>query len=296
MINDNNRERYCLNVKERGIEWDDPDIILSKEILRDETLSDEAFMVYVAIRALQQGRYVLTSLNQLYYKLVADCNSEKEQNNRKLREKIRRGFDELLDFNLIEIVHSALDQFTLECSNIALYVKNVKKTKEVFVPLTLEEIRIIMNIPNIQVEKLLRYFAILKSTINTDEGNCSYVASSGEEIIYSFNKTNISSVHIVFCSDLNRNTLPGGESERMHSTRANHLLTSPQMHMPKTLCKEFKLLGELNGERCEIIAVNNNRKRSYHISVNQCFDKLILVPISSWGNDDKIPVISFDFM
>ena len=82
----------------------------------------------------------------------------------------------------------------------------------------------------------------------------------------------------------------------MHSTRANHLLTSPQMHMPKTLCKEFKLLGELNGERCEIIAVNNNRKRSYHISVNQCFDKLILVPISSWGNDDKIPVISFDFM
>ncbi len=134
------------------------------------------------------------------------------------------------------------------------------------------------------------------SIYNTDEGNCSYVASSGEEIIYSFNKTNISSVHIVFCSDLNRNTLPGGESERMHSTRANHLLTSPQMHMPKTLCKEFKLLGELNGERCEIIAVNNNRKRSYHISVNQCFDKLILVPISSWGNDDKIPVISFDFM
>ena len=131
---------------------------------------------------------------------------------------------------------------------------------------------------------------------STDESNSSYIASSGEEITYSFDKTNISSVHIVFCSDLNRNTLPGGKSERMHSTRANQLLTSPQMHMPKTLCKEFKLYGELNGERCEILAVKNNRKRAYHISVNQYFDKLILVPVSGWGDDDEIPVISFDFM
>lgn len=134
------------------------------------------------------------------------------------------------------------------------------------------------------------------SIYSTDEGNCSYVASSGEEIIYAFDKTNISSVHIVFCSDLNRETLPGGESERLHSTRANHLLTSPQMHMPKTLCKEFKLFGELNGERCEIVSVSDNRKRAYHIHVNQYFDKLILVPVSSWGENDKIPVISFDFM
>ena len=186
MINDDNRERFCLNVKECGIEWDDPDIILSKEIVRDSTLNDEAFLAYVAIRALQQGRYVLTSLNQMYYKLVADCNSEKEQKNRKLREKISRGFDELLDCNLIEIVHSALDQFTLECSKIALYVKNVKKTKEVFVPLTLEEIRIIMNIPNIQVEKLLRYFAILKSTININ----THVGFTGTEKLAAW--TNIS--------------------------------------------------------------------------------------------------------
>ena len=74
------------------------------------------------------------------------------------------------------------------------------------------------------------------------------------------------------------------------------MLTSPQMHMPKTLCKEFKLYGELNGERCEILAVKNNRKRAYHISVNQYFDKLILVPVSGWGDNDEIPVISFDFM
>ena len=195
MINENSRERFCLNVKECGIEWDDPDIILSKEIVRDDTLSDEAFLVYVAIRAIQQGRYVVTSLNQLYYKLVADCCSDKEQNNRKLREKVRRGFDELLDRGFIDIVHSALDQFTLECSKIALYVKNAKKTKEVFVPLTLEEIRIIMNISNIQVEKLLRYFAILKSTINrnthvgfTGTDKLAIWSNIARKTLYEFNK------------------------------------------------------------------------------------------------------------
>lgn len=130
---------------------------------------------------------------------------------------------------------------------------------------------------------------------NTTEENCSYEAQENEEIIYSFDRRDIESIHVVFCSDLNRNTLPGGPCERNHSIRANHLLNSPQMHMPKTLCREFRVFGELNGARTEILNVSDNRKRSYHINVNQTFDKLILVPISSWGGDKSISVISFDF-
>ena len=103
------------------------------------------------------------------------------------------------------------------------------------------------------------------------------------------------SVNIVFCSDLNRDTLPGGECERNRSMRLNHTLKSPQMHMPETLCKKFSLFGELGGKRTEIITVSNNRKRSYHINVNQSFDKLILIPENSWGDNNRIPVISFDF-
>ena len=238
MINDINRERYCLNVKEKGIEWDDPDIILSKEIVKDPTLNDEAFLAYVAIRALQQGRYVSTSLNQMYYKLVADCNSEKEQNNRKLREKIRRGFDELLDCNLIEIVHSALDQFTLECSNIALYVKNVKKTKEVFVPLTLEEIRIIMNIPNIQVEKLLRYFAILKSTINinthigfTGTEKLAIWSNIARKTVYEFNKI-LEDKRLIYIV----------HSKSFNSKKSGRLITNPNyysLYEYKALCNDY---------------------------------------------------------
>ena len=129
----------------------------------------------------------------------------------------------------------------------------------------------------------------------TDEKSAVYKAKSGEKIIYSFPEKEISSAHIVFCSDLNRDTLPGGVVERTHSTRANQLLDSPQMYMPKTLCKEFKLIGEHKGIQTELLNISDNRKRSYHVKLNQCFDKLILVPISSWGDNEEITVISFDF-
>lgn len=134
------------------------------------------------------------------------------------------------------------------------------------------------------------------SIYNTDEDNCSYIAKSNEEIVYKFDENEVVSVHIVFCSDLNRNSLPGGECERTHSTRSNHLLSSPQMCMPKSLCREFKLIGELKEERVEFLHISNNRKRSYHLKINRKLDKLILIPIKSWGDDNKIPVISFDFI
>ncbi|MBQ9915510.1 MAG: FAD-dependent oxidoreductase, partial [Clostridia bacterium] len=115
------------------------------------------------------------------------------------------------------------------------------------------------------------------------------------EVSYSFAATEVQSVHLVFSSDLNRDTLPGGHCERIHSTRANRRLDSPQMHMPTTLCREFKLIGELDGEKTELLHVCDNRKRSYHLPLDKKFDKLTLIPIKSWGTEDKVPVVSFDF-
>ena len=116
----------------------------------------------------------------------------------------------------------------------------------------------------------------------------------GSSVEYRFNPVNVSCVHLVFSSDLNRETLEGPVAERTHATRANTMLSSPQLRMPAPLCKEFKLLGELNGEAVELLHVTNNRKRCYHITPNQTFDKLTLIPISSWGGE-TIDLISFDF-
>lgn len=128
----------------------------------------------------------------------------------------------------------------------------------------------------------------------TTEDNAYCHIAPGSHICYTFEKTRISHVHVVFSSDLNRDTFEGSDTERRHSTRANYRFDNPQLRMPLTLCREFRLLGERAGETIELLHVTDNRKRAYHIDVGQIFDKLILEPISSWGSP-TIPVISFDF-
>lgn len=128
-----------------------------------------------------------------------------------------------------------------------------------------------------------------------DKGGGAYIAHSGEKISYILDQTEISAVHIVFDSDLNRNTLPGSAAERWRMTRANRRLDNPQMYMPKTLCKAFALIGEVDGREYELIRVENNRKRAYHINVGRPLDKLTLSIEGTWGEKNEIPVISFDF-
>ena len=129
----------------------------------------------------------------------------------------------------------------------------------------------------------------------TDSSTASYAAAPGEKITYCFPAQKISAVHITFDSDLNRETLPGHWVERQRSTRFNLRLDSPQMHMPHTLCRNFTLYGLRNGQQTELLKVEDNRKRAWHVSVDQIFDGLILVPENTWGDSAEIPVVSFDF-
>lgn len=127
----------------------------------------------------------------------------------------------------------------------------------------------------------------------TDEPSAYCKIAPGNAVEYSFEPALIHSVHIVFSSDLNRETLDGHEIERTRSMRANRRLDSPRLHMPLCLCKEFVLLGELNGQVFELLRVSDNRKRSYRLTLEKKFDKLSLIPISGWG--EEIDLISFDF-
>ena len=127
----------------------------------------------------------------------------------------------------------------------------------------------------------------------TEEASYTHLAP-GSQVTYSFQPTKVTSIHLVFSSDLNRDTLPGQGVEKERPTRANIRLDSPQLWMPLPLCREFRLLGQLKGETVELMHITDNRKRSYHIPVDKTLDKLTLIPVDSWGNE-KISLISFDF-
>ena len=129
----------------------------------------------------------------------------------------------------------------------------------------------------------------------TDDASAIQQIPINSPVRYDFEALTQASVHIVFDSDLNRRTLSGSSCERNHSTRCNQKLDSPQLTMPTTLCREFSLFGECNGERFLIKEVKNNRRRSYHIDVKRAIDALILVPHSVWGESQTVPLISFDF-
>ena len=67
------------------------------------------------------------------------------------------------------------------------------------------------------------------------------------------------------------------------------------MHLPLTLCRSFRLLGETEEGEKELLAVEDNRKRAYHLELEGKYKKLTLIPLSSWGETEEIPIVSFDF-
>ena len=102
-------------------------------------------------------------------------------------------------------------------------------------------------------------------------------------------------VHVVFDSDLCRDTLPGDAMERSHITRANVPLNAPQMRMPLTLCREFTLTAVKKDGQTETLArVENNRKRSYHFKLSGRYQNVSLCVISNWGGTEKTRVFSYD--
>ncbi|MBE6696260.1 MAG: FAD-dependent oxidoreductase [Ruminococcaceae bacterium] len=129
----------------------------------------------------------------------------------------------------------------------------------------------------------------------TTETNACYEAEFGERITYTFERSALKNVHIVFDSDLNRKTQVGDWVERTRNTRILKRLDSSDLIMPATLCRAFKLIGRKGSEEIELLCITDNRKRAYDLSVDGEFDSLTLIPLALWGEGEKIPVISFDF-
>lgn len=126
---------------------------------------------------------------------------------------------------------------------------------------------------------------------------CGDVIDNGQPVCYTLvQPESVAGVHIVFDSDLNRETMPGDWCERGHSTRANVVLDAPQFCMPKTLCRSFELWAT-DGEGQEILLqqVTDNRLRSYDIPVGIPVRALRLILHDNWGDTPKTNLFSFDF-
>ena len=125
---------------------------------------------------------------------------------------------------------------------------------------------------------------------------CGTTVTNGDTITYTFaGYEDVRSVHIVFDSDLERDTLDGHWCERKHVTRANVLLDSPMMCVPKTLCRSFKLTADTEDGEITLLSAENNIKRSYHVGLQKPIRSLKLTILDNWGDTPETPVVSFDF-
>ncbi len=120
--------------------------------------------------------------------------------------------------------------------------------------------------------------------------------TNGESVIYQINGQSVKNIHVVFDSNLNRDTINGNWIEKTHLTRCNTLLDSPIMNMPKTLVKDFELKIEYADGEVEVVSVTENKRRYYNFAVTDgAVKSILLTPKSNYGDSEKTRIISFDF-
>lgn len=127
----------------------------------------------------------------------------------------------------------------------------------------------------------------------TDEsGDNGCYITLGTKVTYSFNNpTYIKSVHIIFDSDLNRETVTGGISEvKDCPTICNRPLNMTSFTFPATMTKSFKLIAD--GKI--LFDTASNHQRLVRIDIKKKIQTLELCPIETFGSD-KAHIFSFDF-
>lgn len=125
---------------------------------------------------------------------------------------------------------------------------------------------------------------------------CGIAVQNGTALVYEFEEpVNINTVHIVFNSDLDRDTLPGVWSERKTATRAVRLLSTKDIYVQKTLCRDFEFNIVYADGRKETREIKDSMTRCYNFDAAGDVIKLELIPKRNWGESDMTDVFSFDF-
>ena len=126
---------------------------------------------------------------------------------------------------------------------------------------------------------------------------CGCTVQNGTPLAYRFEKPEqISAVHVVFDSDLDRVTLPGDRCEQTHPTRCNVRQDSPMnFALPATLCRAFRLEIITEDGRETVAEVKDNARRAYHIPVEKRASAIELTLLGNYGDTAGTSLFSFDF-
>ena len=126
---------------------------------------------------------------------------------------------------------------------------------------------------------------------------CGCEIRNGLPVAYRFwNAEQVHSVHIVFDSDLERETLPGDRCEQTHSIRCNIRLDSPKnFSLPSTLCRSFRLDVVTEAGRKTVAEIKENVRRAYDFAVDENVTAVELTVLDNYGGTDTTRVFSFDF-
>ena len=121
----------------------------------------------------------------------------------------------------------------------------------------------------------------------TESGDNGVTVAKGEAITYRFaGPKPVSSVRIVFDSDLNRSTLPPQEARRHRNMMHNRPLNWPDAYVPKTMVRAFRVEGVAPDGSVYILAEEaNNYQRLRRFAVDGVYTAVRLIPLETWGNE-----------
>ena len=141
------------------------------------------------------------------------------------------------------------------------------------------------------------YAAALENLRDGNDRENVFVCEAGQQILCRFRTPRqIREVRIVFDSDLDRQTLPGSQTERKHMTRCNLLPDSPVMHLPSTLCSDFILEGmDETGNPVITKKITNNLHRLVKLPLSdRKLSGLRLTPLAAHAGGVQMRLFSLD--